>query len=65
MAKLFDRLVCLPGALMSFEGTRPHMDARAQKRLRSFGEHAPLDYRREKNATSIDGLPALQRPIDA
>jgi hypothetical protein len=46
--------------LMSYEGERPHHNASAQKRLRSGGEEAMLDYQREKNATSIDGLPAVE-----
>jgi hypothetical protein len=45
--------------LMSYEGERPHMDAWAQKKLRVSGEEALEDYRRLKNATSIDGLPAV------
>lgn len=46
--------------LMSFEGTRPHMDAWAQKKLRTLGSEAMLDYQREKNGVSIDGLPAVE-----
>ena len=46
--------------LMSFEGERPHADAWAQKKLRVGGGEALLDYQREKNATSIDGLPAVE-----
>ena len=45
--------------LMSFEGLRPHADAWAQKKVRIGGEEALLDYQREKNASSIDDLPAL------
>jgi hypothetical protein len=45
--------------LMSFEGTRPHMDASAAKKLRVGGQEALEDYKREKNSASIDGLPAL------
>jgi Pyridoxamine 5'-phosphate oxidase len=48
--------------LMSFEGTRPHQDAWAAKRLRVGGPDALLDYQREKNSRSIDGLPALELP---
>jgi hypothetical protein len=49
--------------LMSFEGQRPHMPAWAAKKLRSpEGEQALADYKREKNAASIDGLPALEAP---
>jgi hypothetical protein len=48
--------------LMSFEGERPHADAWAQKKVRVGGGEALLDYQREKNATSIDGLPAVELP---
>lgn len=47
--------------LMAYEGLRPHQDAWAQKKVRVGGEAALLDYQREKNAHSIDGLPALDR----
>jgi hypothetical protein len=42
--------------LMSYEGERPHMEAWAGKKLRVGGL---ADYQRDKNAESIDGLPAL------
>ncbi len=45
--------------LMSYEGSRPHLDAWAAKKLRVGGDDALLDYQQEKNAVSIDGLPAL------
>ena len=45
--------------LMAFEGIRPHQDAWAAKKLRTGGPGALADYQAEKNATSIDGLPAL------
>ena len=45
--------------LMSYEGERPHSAAWAAKKLRVGGEEALLDYQREKNSVSIDGLPAL------
>jgi len=48
--------------LMSFEGTRPHADASTAKRLRTKGPDALLDYQREHNAASIDGLPAVELP---
>jgi hypothetical protein len=48
--------------LMSHEGARPHQDAWAAKRLRVGGSQALLDYQREKNVRSIDGLPALDLP---
>lgn len=46
--------------LMSYEGERPHHNASAQKRLRTGGDEALVDYQREKNAASIDGLPAVE-----
>jgi predicted pyridoxine 5'-phosphate oxidase superfamily flavin-nucleotide-binding protein len=49
--------------LMSYEGRRPHMDAWAAKKLRVGGPEALLDYQREKNAESIDGLPAIDLPV--
>jgi hypothetical protein len=46
--------------LMSYEGERPHHDAWAQKKMRVGGPDAIADYQREKNATSLDGLPAVE-----
>ena len=46
--------------LMSYEGERPHHDASARKRLRTGGPDALLDYQRQKNAESLDGLPAVE-----
>jgi hypothetical protein len=48
--------------LMSYEGKRPHMEAWAEKKLRVGGTAAIDAYKAEKNATSIDGLPALSEP---
>jgi hypothetical protein len=45
--------------LMAYEGERPHQDAWAAKRLRVGGPGALSDYQAEKNAVSIDGLPAV------
>lgn len=45
--------------LMRVEGTRPHSDAWAAKKLRVGGAEALLDYQRQRNAASIDGLPAV------
>jgi hypothetical protein len=45
--------------LMAFEGSRPHADAWAEKKVRVGGEDALLTYQREKNVRSVDGLPAL------
>jgi Pyridoxamine 5'-phosphate oxidase len=47
--------------LMSFEGSRPHSDLWAAKKLRVGGEDALVEYQREKNSYSIDGLPAVDR----
>jgi hypothetical protein len=46
--------------LMDVQGTRPHTDAWAAKKLRTGGPEALVDYQREKNARSIDGLPAVE-----
>jgi hypothetical protein len=48
--------------LMSFEGLRTHADAWAEKKVRVGGTEALLDYQREKNSTSLDGLPAVEIP---
>jgi hypothetical protein len=45
--------------LMAYEGIRPHTEAWAEKKLRVGGEEALLDYQRQKNAESLDGLPAV------
>ena len=45
--------------LMRHEGQRPHQALWAEKRLRTGGPDALDRYRAEKNAQSIDGLPAL------
>jgi hypothetical protein len=46
--------------LMSYEGEREHADLWAAKRLRTKGPEALRDYQRQKNATSLDGLPAVE-----
>jgi hypothetical protein len=51
--------------LMSYEGQRPHMDAWAAKKVRSGGAEALAEYQREKNARSIDGLPAIELGVAA
>jgi hypothetical protein len=48
--------------LMSYEGQRPHQRLSAEKRLRTQGPDAYDAYQREKNAESIDGLPAVDLP---
>jgi hypothetical protein len=45
--------------LMAYEGQRPHQDLWAAKKLRTGGPEALLDYQRDKNARSLDGLPAI------
>jgi hypothetical protein len=49
--------------LMGYEGRREHMELWAAKKLRVGGPDALLDYQREKNSLSIDGLPAVDLPI--
>ena len=46
--------------LLSYEGQRPHMDVWAEKKVRVGGAQALRDYQQAKNATSIDGLPAVE-----
>jgi hypothetical protein len=45
--------------LLDYVGTRPHMNAWAEKKVRVGGTQALRDYQQTKNATSIDGLPAV------
>ena len=45
--------------LMSHEGEREHADKWAAKKLRVGGPEALVDYQRDKNAASLDGLPAV------
>jgi hypothetical protein len=45
--------------LMDYAGERPHSDASSEKRMRTNGPDAFEDYKRKKNAESIDGLPAV------
>jgi Pyridoxamine 5'-phosphate oxidase len=51
--------------LMKHEGQRPHADLWAAKKIRVGGSEALLDYQREKNSLSIDGLPAVDLPVRA
>ena len=46
--------------LMSFEGDRNHLELSAAKRVRTMGSEAYLEFRRERNSESIDGLPAVE-----
>jgi hypothetical protein len=45
--------------LMAYEGERPHHTRSVEKRLRTQGPDAYLRYQDDKNAVSIDGLPAV------
>ncbi len=45
--------------LLELTGTRPQREAWNESRLRSHGEGGLLDYIRENNAQSIDGLPGI------
>jgi hypothetical protein len=45
--------------LMDYAGERPHQAKSSVKRVRVHGPDAYLDYQRDKNAVSIDGLPAV------
>ena len=45
--------------LMDYVGERPHQAASSAKRVRVHGPDAYVDYQREHNAASIDGLPAV------
>jgi Pyridoxamine 5'-phosphate oxidase len=49
--------------LMSYQDRRPHQDLWAAKKLRVGGPEALLEYQREMNAESIDGLPAVDLPV--
>jgi hypothetical protein len=51
--------------VMTYSGQRPHSDAWAAKKLRVGGPDALVDYQREKNSRSIDGLPAVELPEPA
>jgi hypothetical protein len=44
---------------MEYTGERPHQAASSAKRIRVQGPDAYVAYQREKNAVSIDGLPAV------
>jgi hypothetical protein len=46
--------------LMEYVGERPHQAASSAKRVRVHGPDAYVDYQREHNAASIDGLPAVE-----
>jgi hypothetical protein len=50
--------------LMSYEGTRPQYEAWAESQVRRGGTEALDAYVARHNATSIDGLPALDAPSE-
>lgn len=45
--------------LMEQVGEREHFDASKRKRLRTLGAEGMLRFQVERNAESIDGLPAV------
>jgi hypothetical protein len=49
--------------LMTYDGQRQHFDLWAAKKVRVGGPEALLEYQREYNTTSIDGLPAVDLPL--
>jgi hypothetical protein len=49
--------------LMNYQGRRAHADLWVAKKLRVGGPEALLEYQREKNAVSIDGLPGVDLPV--
>ncbi|MDQ3740682.1 MAG: pyridoxamine 5'-phosphate oxidase family protein [Actinomycetota bacterium] len=51
--------------LMDYQGERPHFDLAKKKRLRVEGAQALVERQAERNATSIDGLPAVPAPAPA
>jgi len=46
--------------LMDYAGERPHQAKSSAKRVRVHGPQAYVDYQREHNGASIDGLPAVE-----
>ena len=48
--------------LMQYEGQRPHSTLSAQKRLRTKGPEGYAQFVAERNASSLDGLPAVDAP---
>jgi hypothetical protein len=47
---------------MEYEGERPHSALSAQKRLRTKGPEGYKAFVAERNARSLDGLPAIDAP---
>ncbi|HVF79232.1 MAG TPA: pyridoxamine 5'-phosphate oxidase family protein [Solirubrobacteraceae bacterium] len=48
--------------LMEYEGQRPHSTLSAQKRLRTKGPEGYAEFVAERNAESLDGMPAIDAP---
>ncbi len=48
--------------LMQYEGQRPHSTLSARKRLRTKGPEGYARFVAERNAESVDGLPAIDEP---
>ncbi len=48
--------------LMEYEGQRPHSTLAARKRLRTKGPEGYAKFVAERNAESLDGLPAVDAP---
>ena len=48
--------------LMQYEGQRPHSTLSAQKRLRTQGPEGYAEFVAGRNASSLDGLPAIDEP---
>jgi Pyridoxamine 5'-phosphate oxidase len=48
--------------VMEQQGTRPHYDRSKRKNLRTKGSEGMVRFEAERNATSIDGLPAVPLP---
>jgi hypothetical protein len=48
--------------LMEYEGQRPHSTLTARKRLRTQGPEGYAEFVAKRNATSLDGLPAIDPP---
>jgi hypothetical protein len=49
--------------LMDLAGEREHFDLSKRKRLRTMGPEELVAFQAERNADSLDGLPAVRRPI--
>ena len=48
--------------LMRYDGQRPHSTLSARKRLRTKGAEGYAEFVAERNASSLDGLPAIDAP---